>query len=226
MNNNEKSAAQTADAKKMTVTNADIEDSYARWAPVYDRIFNRVFTAGRTAASQAVNRLGGKVLNVGVGTGLELPMFAANCHVSGIDLSEPMLDIARKRVAELGLKNVDELRVMDALHLEYPDASFDLAVAPYVVTTVPDPHRCMEEMVRVVRPGGEIILVNHVATESGPIAWIERMLARRGAKLGWDPLFPWSIIGDWIAANPQVELLERRVLPPLGLFNLIRLARK
>ncbi|MGE3247557.1 MAG: class I SAM-dependent methyltransferase [Beijerinckiaceae bacterium] len=209
----------------MAVTNKDVESSYARWAPIYDAVFTRVMRPGRNAAAEAVNRHGGKTLNVGVGTGLELPMFGENVQITGIDLSEPMLEIARKRVKDGKLTNVEDLRVMDALNLDFPDASFDQAVAPYVVTTVPDPHRCLDEMARVVRPGGEIVLVNHVATASGPVAWAEGALALFGAKLGWDPKFPWSIIGDWIEARPDIELLERRVLPPLGLFTLVRLKK-
>ena len=137
-----------------------------------------------------------------------------------------MLEIARKRVADLGLKNVEALLAMDAMNLTFEDASFDCAVAPYVITTVPDPEKTMDEMARVVKPGGELVIVNHIAAESGPIAWIERAMARRTAKLGWRPTFPWEIVGDWIASRPDVELVERRQLNPLGLFALIRIARK
>jgi len=153
-------------------------------------------------------------------------MFKGAASIVGVDLSAPMLDIARQRVAEQGLKNVESLLVMDAMNLEFPDASFDSAVAPYVITTVPDPARTMDEMARVVKPGGELIIVNHIAAESGPISWIEQLMARRSAKLGWRPTFPWEIIGDWIKSRPDLELLERRKLNPLGLFALIRIRRK
>lgn len=216
----------SVESKQADITHSNVEDAYARWAPVYDRVFTAVMKPGRLAAAEAVNRIGGRVLDVGVGTGLELPMFTGANSLVGIDLSEPMLDIARKRVADLGLKNVESLLVMDAMNLDFPDASFDAAVAPYVITTVPDPARTMDEMARVVKPGGELIIVNHIAAESGPISWIERLMARRSAKLGWRPTFPWAIIGDWIAARPDLELLERRKLNPLGLFALIRIRRK
>lgn len=208
------------------ITHAHVEDAYARWAPIYDRVFTAVMKPGRLAAAEAVNRVGGRVLDVGVGTGLELPMFTGAKSIVGIDLSAPMLEIGKKRVAEQGLTNVEDLLVMDAMNLEFPDASFDAAVAPYVITTVPDPARTMDEMARVVKPGGELIIVNHIAATSGPIAWIEGLMAKRAEKLGWRPTFPWEIIGDWISSRSDLELIERRKLNPLGLFALIRVRRK
>ena len=163
------------------------------------------------------------MLDVGVGTGLELPMFDSNVRLVGIDLSDPMLEIARNRVARQNLANVEDLRVMDAMNLEFEDGAFDAVVAPYVVTTVPDPRRTLEEMARVVRPGGEIVIVNHIGADTGPIAAIEALMERRAEKLGWRPQFPWSVIGDWIDARPDLALLERRRLSPLGLFTLARI---
>ena len=211
---------------KSAISHADVERAYARWAPVYDLVFTACMRPGRKAGAAAINALGGKVLDVGVGTGLELPMFAPNVRITGVDLSEPMLEIARKRVASAGLANVDELRAMDAMALEYPDAHFDAVVAPYVLTVVPDPHRTLDEMARVVKPGGEIVLVNHIGAESGAMASLEAWLGRRAAALGWRPEFPWSIVADWLARRPDVTLLERRKLAPLNLFTLIRLKRE
>lgn len=199
--------------------------AYARWARMYDRVFAGVLRPGRLALAEVANALGGKCLNVGVGTGLELPMLKTSLQLTGVDLSEPMLKIARERVAELGLTNVDDLLVMDAHNLDFPDASFDLVIAPYLVTILPDPHRSLDEMARVVKPGGHIILVNHIAQESGPLAWAEKALAKIGPGLGWDPRFPWSVIGGWLDRRGDVSLIERRSLPPLGLFALIHLQK-
>ncbi len=215
--------SQTSDRRGADITNANVEAAYARWAPVYDAVFTLVLKPGRKAATEAINRLGGRVLDVGVGTGLELPMFDSNVRLVGIDLSDPMLEIARNRVARQNLANVEDLRVMDAMNLEFEDGAFDAVVAPYVVTTVPDPRRTLEEMARVVRPGGEIVIVNHIGADSGPIAAIEALMERRAEKLGWRPQFPWSVIGDWIDARPDLALLERRRLSPLGLFTLARI---
>ena len=215
--------SQTSDRRGADITNANVEAAYARWAPVYDAVFTLVLKPGRKAAAEAINRLGGRVLDVGVGTGLELPMFDSNVRLVGIDLSDPMLEIAHNRVARQNLANVEDLRVMDAMNLEFEDGAFDAVVAPYVVTTVPDPRRTLEEMARVVRPGGEIVIVNHIGADSGPIAAIEALMERRAEKLGWRPQFPWSVIGDWIDARPDLALLERRRLSPLGLFTLARI---
>lgn len=217
---------QRGSGQKLTaITNENVEAAYASWASKYDMVFTMVMKPGRLAAAEAVNRLGGRVLDVGVGTGLELPMFSNAVKITGVDLSEPMLQIARKRVADLNLTNVEDLRVMDAMNLEYADDSFDGAVAPYVITTVPDPVRTMDEMARVVRPGGEIIIVNHIGADSGPIAMIERFMEKRAEKLGWRPQFPWEIIGDWIKSRPGLELVERRRLNPLGLFTIARIRK-
>jgi phosphatidylethanolamine/phosphatidyl-N-methylethanolamine N-methyltransferase len=205
--------------------NKHVKNSYARWAPVYDLVFELILRPGRKAAAAAADRLGGHVLDVGVGTGLELPMFDRRTRLTGIDLSEPMLRRAQRRVRAKALGNVEGLVVMDAARLAFPDAHFDAVVAPYVLTVVPEPHASLHELARVVRPGGEIILVNHVGSGHGPMAWIESALSKYGAELGWQPEFAWAILGDWIDSTPSVRLVERRKLPPFGLFTLARIAR-
>jgi phosphatidylethanolamine/phosphatidyl-N-methylethanolamine N-methyltransferase len=204
--------------------NKHVKKSYARWAPVYDLVFELVLRPGRKAVAAAADCLGGHVLDVGVGTGLELPMFDRRTRLTGVDLSEPMLRRAQ-RIRAKALGNVEGLVVMDAARLAFPDAHFDAVVAPYVLTVVPEPHASLHELARVVRPGGEIILVNHVGSGQGPMAWIESALAKCGAELGWQPEFAWSILGDWIDSTPSVRLVERRKLPPFGLFTLARIAR-
>src|SRR5580658_1934667 len=100
-----------------------VRKAYARWAPVYDLVFGPIFDPGRQAAIAAAERIGGRILEVGVGTGISLPGYSARSRIVGIDLSEPMLRKAQERVAELSLKNVESLEVMDAEHLSFPDAS-------------------------------------------------------------------------------------------------------
>ncbi len=209
-----------------SIDNANVEEAYARWAPIYDLVFAAVMRPGRKAAAAAASRDGGRVLDVGVGTGLELPMFTRSTRLVGVDLSEPMLKRAQDRVSKEGLTNVEGLIKMDAMNLAFPDASFDCTVAPYVLTVVPDPQATLNELARVTKPGGEIVLVNHIGAESGPIAAIEGWLGRRSADLGWRPEFPWSVVGDWIAGRDDIVLVERRKLAPLGLFTLARMARR
>src|ERR1700678_4544828 len=165
--------------------------AYARWAPVYDLVFGAVFDRGRKASIAAAERIGGRILEVGVGTGLSLPDYAWSNRLVGVDLSAPMLRKAKTRVADHRLTNVDGLAVMDAQHLGFQDGVFDVVVAQYVITAVPDPEATLDEFVRVVKPGGEIILVNHLGAESGPRALFEACFAPLGRRPGWRPEFPW-----------------------------------
>src|SRR5437588_1828468 len=122
-----------------TLDRATIQKAYARWAPFYDLVFGAVFERGRRAAIAAAEQVGGRILEVGVGTGISLPGYSPQNRIIGIDLSEEMLRKARRRVAELSLTNVEKLEVMDAEHLSFADASFDVVVANHVISTVPNP---------------------------------------------------------------------------------------
>jgi phosphatidylethanolamine/phosphatidyl-N-methylethanolamine N-methyltransferase len=205
---------------KYTVTTA-----YARWAPVYDLVFGAVFERGREAAVAAAEQVGGRILEVGVGTGISLPRYSANCQLCGVDISEPMLRKAHARVTELGLHNVEGLWVMDAEHLSFPDDSFDVVVAQYVVTTVPNPEATLDEFARVLKPGGEIVLVSRVGAEAGLRRALEHWFAPAARKLGWRTEFSFERYERWATQTTNVRLLERRAVPPLGHFSLIRFAK-
>jgi phosphatidylethanolamine/phosphatidyl-N-methylethanolamine N-methyltransferase len=203
-----------------------IETAYARWAPIYDLAFNNMLEPGRRAVAAIASRVDGRILDVGVGTGLELPMFRPGARVIGVDLSEPMLKRAAGRVDEHGLAQVAGLARMDASRLAFADCSFACVVAPYLLTVVPDPEEALDEFARVVRPGGEIVLVNHVSSPDWPVSALESFVGERIAStLGWRVQFPWSIIGDWIDSRPDLRLIERRIIPPFGLFTLTRVER-
>ena len=176
---------------------AQVVSAYDRWAPVYDMAFTAVMRAGRKAAVAAVAQEGTRILDVGVGTGLELPMFPAGSHVTGIDLAEAMLRRAGERVRRDGLAQVAGLSVMDATRMAFPDGAFDAAIVPFVLTVVPDPNAMMDEIARVVRPAGAIVLVNHFGAERGPLVPIEAWLGKRSASLGWHPQFPFSVLGGF-----------------------------
>lgn len=209
-----------ADIDKATVTKA-----YARWAPVYDLVFGRVFDTGRKASIAAAERIGGRILEVGVGTGISLPDYARANRLVGIDISEPMLLKAKERVAEFGLDNVESLSVMDVNHLGFPDKSFDVVVAQYVITAVPDPEGTLNEFARVLRPGGEIVLVNHIGAEQGPRALFERCFAPVARRLGWRPEFRFGRLSRWADSHGGVTIVEHRPVTPLGHFSLIRFAK-
>ena len=204
---------------------ASITRAYDRWAPVYDLVFGKVFATGRAASIAAAESVGGRILEVGVGTGISLERYSRNNRITGIDISAPMLRKAQERVQALGLSNVDALSVMDAAKLAFADASFDVVVAQYVITAVPDPDGTLDEFARVVRPGGEIILVNHLGAESGPRALFEAGFAPIARRLGWRPEFRFERIANWAARHGGVKLLERRPMPPMGHFSLIRYQR-
>jgi phosphatidylethanolamine/phosphatidyl-N-methylethanolamine N-methyltransferase len=199
--------------------------AYARWAPVYDLVFGAVFEHGRRAAIVAAERIGGRILEVGVGTGISLPEYSRQSRLFGVDISEPMLRKAEERIAALGLRNVEGLAVMDAERLSFPDDSFDVVVAQYVVTTVPNPEATLDEFARVLKPGGEIVLVSRVGAEAGLRRILEQWFAPTASRLGWRTEFPWERYSRWVAGHGNMRLIERRPVPPLGHFSLIRFAK-
>jgi phosphatidylethanolamine/phosphatidyl-N-methylethanolamine N-methyltransferase len=208
------------------IDNTMVVRAYARWAPVYDLVFNRVFENGREAAVAAAERIGGRILEVGVGTGMSLPSYSPSNRVCGIDLSEPMLEKARKRVRELGLTNVEGLWVMNAERMSFPDACFDVVVAQHVVTTVENPEATLDELARVLRPGGEIVLISRVGADAGLRRGVEHCLMPVSRKLGWRTEFSWNRYARWLGRNPHMHLAERRPVPPFGHFFLIRLIKQ
>ena len=200
--------------------------AYARWAPVYDATFGRLTTAGRRRAVAAINALPpGRVLEAGVGTGISLPLYDPGHRVVGIDLSTDMLARARARVEREGLAHVEAVREMDAGATDFADASFDVAIAMYVLTVVPDPAAVMAELARVVRPGGRVLVLNHFSRpegDRGALARIERGLAPHGERLGWRPVFPRAVV----TGTPGLLLVDDENLPPLGLFTLLTFERE
>src|SRR6201996_1557269 len=204
------------------IDRAGVEKAYGRWAPVYDLVFGKVFDHGRQSTIAEADRIGGRILDVGVGTGLSLSDYSPTTKLYGVDISEPMLRKAQQRVRAQGLANVETLAVMDAKNLAFPDAFFDAVVAQYVITAVPDPERTLDDFIRVLKPGGELILVNHIGAESGPRRAFELAFAPLARRLGWRPEFPWARLVDWAQKHGGVTLAERRPMPPMGHFSLIR----
>lgn len=166
------------------------KEAYRRYAPVYDTIFGPVLQPGRNVVMRALDcQPGERVLEVGVGTGLSLPMYPASVRITGIDVSREMLDKARARVERRGLTNIEALLEMNAESMAFPDGSFDRVVAMYVVSVVDNPARVLHELQRVCRPGGEIFIVNHVRSSNPILGAIEKGLAGFSSKLGFHPDF-------------------------------------
>jgi phosphatidylethanolamine/phosphatidyl-N-methylethanolamine N-methyltransferase len=199
---------------------AAIRDAYRRWSSFYDLVFGGVSSVARKRAAALVNQLPGrKVLEVGVGTGLALPRYTRDKRVVGIDLSADMLALARRRVVEMSLRNVEGLLEMDAEATEFADAQFDTAVAMFVASVVPNPRRLLAELRRVVRPGGNILFVNHFAAQGGPRWWVERAMAPASRRLGWHPDFAMQALFE----PEEIAGIETSPMPPFGIFTLVRL---
>ncbi len=208
--------------QRATLDSDAVRAAYRRWAGVYDFVFGGVSAIARRRAVAAVNALpGADVLEVGVGTGLALPKYAQGKRVTGIDLSADMLERARERVRRGKLNGVAGLHVMDAEAMGFPDAHFDIAVAMFVASVVPSPRALLDEMCRVVRPGGHLLFVNHFAAEAGPRLWVERAMAPASRALGWHPDFARAAL----VGSPAGRVTGWEPMPPAGLFTLLHLPR-
>ncbi|MCW1840745.1 class I SAM-dependent methyltransferase [Prosthecomicrobium hirschii] len=201
--------------------------AYARWAPFYDFVFSRSFGFGRLFglarrnALAHINARQGSLLEIGVGTGVALGDYARHLQVTGIDLSPEMLRVARKKVRDEGLTHVVDLLEMDASRLTFADGTFDTAATMFTITVVPHPEAVMAEIERVLKPGGEALIVSHFASERGWRHGLETLMTPLTSRLGWRPDFPVARLLD----RPGLRHLETRSLDPFGVFSMVRLQR-
>ena len=195
-----------------------VERAYELYAPVYDFIFDWVFAPGRRAAIQ---HLGVKpnemVLEVGIGTGLNLPLYPASCRLTGIDLSGDMLDKAVERAQKLAMPNVT-LKVMDATSMDFAENEFDKAVATYTISAVPDPVGVLREMRRVVKPGGALVILNHFRSERRLSGFVEDLVAPVCTRLGWKSNLPMMPLLKQVGLTPEL-------VTKVNLFNGWRLVK-
>jgi len=198
-----------------------IKTSYARWSHFYDHTFGAVTNRGRRRAAQFINNRGGKVLELGVGTGLALQFYAKHLDVTGIDFSEEMLRKARRRVAEMGLTQVKSLRQMDARCLDFPDDSFDVVTAMHVLSVVPEPEKVMSEIARVCKPGGRVVITNHFQSDKGVLAAIERFAAPLSDVLGWHSDFRI----ETVLGEDNLNLEGQWRFPPLKMMTFMVLQK-
>lgn len=192
-----------------------VESSYARWAPIYDWSFGAVTSMARKRTLAYVNARAGNVLEVGVGTGLSLRHYASGRAVTGIDFSEDMLAKAQAKVAENGLAIHPDLHRMDARDMTFPDDHFDTVLAMHVISVVPEPEKVMSEIVRVCKPGGQVVMTNHFARDSGILHLAERALAPFPGAVGWHSDFEI----DTVLVAPGLRMLREETFPPLGIMT-------
>ena len=195
-----------------------VERAYELYAPVYDFIFDWIFAPGRSAAIQHLNlKPNETVLEVGIGTGLNLPLYPASCRLTGIDLSGDMLDKAVERAQKLAMPNVT-LKVMDATSMDFAENEFDKAVATYTISAVPDPVAVLREMRRVVKPGGELVILNHFRSERRLSGFVEDMIAPVCTRLGWKSNLAMAPLLQQVGLTPEVVI-------KVNLFNGWRLVK-
>jgi phosphatidylethanolamine/phosphatidyl-N-methylethanolamine N-methyltransferase len=195
-----------------------VERAYELLAPVYDFIFDWIFSPGRDAAIRQLDlQRSDSVLEVGIGTGLNLPLYPPTCKLTGIDLSQEMLDKAVERVETLAMPNVT-LKVMDAQSMDFGDDEFDKALATYTISAVPDPVAVLREMRRVVKPGGILVILNHFRSERRVMGWLEDLVAPVCTRLGWKSNLALKPLLAQVGLEP--ELIAR-----VNMFNGWRLVK-
>lgn len=200
-----------------------IRKSYRRYAPGYDFLFGGVFQAGRRTLIQRMNlQPGDRVLEVGVGTGISLPLYPADVQVTGIDVSPEMLERAQQRCRRHGLQSNVDLLLMDAEQMAFADAAFDKVAAMYVATVSPHPSRLIEEMSRVCKPDADLFVLNHFSSTNPVLGGVERMLAPLSRRLGWRPDFS---LDDFLWQT-NLELVDRIPVNLFGYWMLLHARNK
>jgi phosphatidylethanolamine/phosphatidyl-N-methylethanolamine N-methyltransferase len=188
----------------VSLEEGQVRRAYDFYSPVYDFVFKKIFEPGRIAAVRLIGpQFGGRVLEVGIGTGLNLPLYPQDINLVGIDLSEGMLRKAQEKTQDLRMGNVI-LKVMDASALDFGDAEFDATLATYVISAVPDPVAVLKEMRRVTKPGGTIVILNHFRSQNPVMRRVEDALAPVCAHLGWKTNLALTPLLETVGLRPEV----------------------
>jgi phosphatidylethanolamine/phosphatidyl-N-methylethanolamine N-methyltransferase len=195
-----------------------VQRAYELYAPIYDFLFDWIFAPGRVAAVKHLEiQPADLTLEVGIGTGLNLPLYPPTARLVGIDLSQEMLDKAVERAHALAMPNVT-LKVMDATSLDFGENEFDKALATYTISAVPDPVAVLREMRRVVKPGGTIVILNHFRSQRRVVGLVEDLVAPLCTRLGWKSNLPLDRLLEQVGLTPEV-------IARVNLFNGWRLVK-
>ena len=195
-----------------------IERTYSHYAGVYDLIFDHILQPGRRRAVRVLDpQPGERVLEIGIGTGLSIPYYPDHSRITGIDISASMLQEAAKKLAIDDSGCDVELLQMDAAELEFGAGAFDRVLASYVLSTVPEPDKVLDGIVRVCRPGGRVVIVNHFRSALPPVALAEHALRPLTWKLG----FRMELPVETVLRHPHLQVQEIRRTNLLGLWKLI-----
>ncbi|MCA3564794.1 MAG: class I SAM-dependent methyltransferase [Methylocystis sp.] len=202
-----------------------VEKAYGYWAWIYDGLCGPIFRPAHLAITAAANRIGGQALEVGVGTGLLLPLYRRDMSVTGLDISEQMLARARARLGHGHLPQVVALETGDIHTIGHPDQSYDVIALPFVLTLLSAPERALDNCRRMLRPGGEVIIVSHFQSEAAWIASAERWIAPRIASLGLRPDFPVERVRAWADRYGDLEMLPPEPVGALRIYTLLRIRK-
>ncbi|MGL5741269.1 MAG: phospholipid N-methyltransferase PmtA [Legionella sp.] len=199
---------------------ASIRKVYNIYASFYDFLFGSIFNPGRSLCTELINKSAqqnASVLEIGIGTGLSLPLYRNDLHITGIDISEKMLEKAQEQVVKNKLEERVALKVMDAAHLEFPDNHVDFIVAMYVASVVPDVNAFLLELTRVAKPTAEIIFVNHFASEHPVVRFFETKFAYINKFVGFHSDFSVNSILDY----KKLQLLNSQKINLFGYWKLL-----
>lgn len=203
--------------QEVTMNLESLERVYTSYSGVYDKTFGKAFNQSREAVVRGLGIAAeDQILEVGVGTGIALPLYPRHCTITGIDLSEGMLKIAQERIKEYRLNHVT-LQRMNAGQMNFKDNSFDLVMAAYLVTAVPDYRQVVSEMIRVCRPGGRIIMLNHFSNGNKFIAAVEKLISPMCQRIG----FRTDLSLNHVLEGRLLQVSKKEKLGPLRYWSVV-----
>lgn len=200
-------------------------NAYRFWAPVYDNFYGLFLKRAQIELASRAGENGGEILEVGVGTGLVLPLYPSTCTLTGIDISDDMLSKARQKLSRKSFAHVKDLQVMDACNMSFPTASFDVVSLPFVITLIPNTHALLDECARVLKPNGKIVIVSRINENAGIMRRLSQAVSPVAQSVGLSSSFHTEAVEAWVRQNASFRVVENWAIPPTGFFRLLQLSR-